>query len=735
MRPDALGLWWRDEPVVKVVKGPKPKRVPPEPVWLRPDYLPGLEAAQKFDIHVMSDAELWQAKVNGEKLLFDVESYWNYFLVSFRSYHTGSVVYLEMGQDGSINREKLNWIMHNFTLVGFNSDSYDVPMIALAIAGKSCAQIKAATNKIILEEWRPYEVLKSYKVKQLKEIDHIDLIEVAPLQASLKIYGGRLHVPKMQDLPFAPETILSPEQMAIIRWYNINDLTQTAFLYQSLQEQISLRESMSVRYGIDLRSHSDAQVAEAVIGHEITKLNNARPQKPVISPGTAYYYKVPHFIQYESPLMNSALEIVRRAKFIVEEHGGVGLPKEIAKLQLQIANNRYTMGIGGLHSTETKVAHIAGDDTLIIDRDVTSYYPRIILNQQLYPSHLGPAFLRVYKGLVDQRVAAKEAGLKTEADSLKMTVNGSFGKLGSKWSILYSPDLLIQVTITGQLALLMLIETLELRGIQVISANTDGVVILCPKARHAELNWYIKEWERRTNLETEETQYLAYYGRDVNNYIAVKKKQDKETKQWLDKPDGVKAKGAYANPWNDPKLAIFRLHKNPVTTVCIEAVEALLTKNVPVADTIRNCKDVRKFICVRKVKKGAVKVWEKRPPPEHKTKEELVTVAGFRPFEGDTWLFDGDEDSAAMSLADAYKVSLDRLSVPTVTEYLGESIRWYYAKDQTGEMVYASSGNKVPRSDGTKPLLELPEHFPDDVDFDWYESEANEILRDIAYTV
>ena len=123
-------------------------------------------------------------------------------------------------------------------------------------------------------------------------------------------------------------------------------------------------------------------------------------------------------------------------------------------------------------------------------------------------------------------------------------------------------------------------------------------------------------------------------------------------------------------------MGLFRLHKNPVTTVCIEAVEALLTKNVPIQDTIRSCKDIRKFIVVRKVKKGAVKNGE----------------------------------------------------------YLGESIRWYYAMNQEGEMVYASSGNKVPRSDGARPLLSLPDQFPEDVDFDWYEKEADSILRDIAYS-
>jgi len=274
----------------------------------------------------------------------------------------------------------------------------------------------------------------------------------------------------------------------------------------------------------------------------------------------------------------------------------------------------------------------------------------------------------VYRQLVERRIAAKARGDKVVADSLKITVNGSFGKLGSKYSVLYSPDLLIQVTITGQLSLLMLIEHLELRGISVISANTDGVVICCPRARHAEMEGLIRQWERETGFSTEETEYSAYYARDVNNYIAVKA-PDKEGKV------SIKSKGAYANPWADPKQAIFRLHKNPTNTICLDAVEALLTRNVPVDHTIRACKDIRKFVSVRKVKGGAVKNGE----------------------------------------------------------FLGSSIRWYYVAGDSSEMVYASTGNKVPRSDGAKPLMTLPELFPDDVDYEWYEREATKILREINY--
>lgn len=669
MRPDALGFFWRDEPVIKVAKEPPPKRTPPHPFWREPNYLPGLEEAMRFGVHVMDDTELLAAKARRERMIFDIEVYRNYFLCAFTSLQTGHVAYVEMSDDEpELDINRLGWIMTNFTIVGFNSRNYDVPLVSMALAGKNCDQIKNASDKIIIEEMRYSDVLRANKVKCLKDIDHIDLIEVAPLSGSLKIYGGRLHSPRMQDLPFHHASVLSFEQRAIVRWYCVNDLTQTAFLHESLKEELQLREEMSMEYGVDLRSKSDAQIAEAVIAHELERMNRRRPERPEIPPGTMYQYKVPEFIKFYTPLMNNALDVVRNARFVVAEHGSVDMPPQIGALKIKIAENVYRMGIGGLHSSETCAAYVADADTVIVDRDVTSYYPAIILRCGLYPIHLGTNFLRVYGGIVDRRVRAKIDGLKAIANSLKIVVNGSFGKLGSKWSIFYAPDLLIQVTITGQLSLLMLVERCELSGFKVISANTDGIVVKCPASRREELNALFKAWEAETGFATEETEYSAYYGRDVNNYIAVKK-PDKKGKI------GTKNKGAYANPWNDPSASAMRLHKNPTNTICIDAVEALLTKNVSIADTVQSCTDIRKFVCVRKVKGGAVK-----------------------------------DD-----------------------QYLGNSIRWYYATGQAGEIIYASSGNKVPRSDGAKPVMQLPAEFPSDVDFAWYIAESEEILRDIGY--
>ncbi|MEG7688959.1 hypothetical protein U2044_15310, partial [Listeria monocytogenes] len=63
----------------------------------------------------------------------------------------------------------------------------------------------------------------------------------------------------------------------------------------------------------------------------------------------------------------------------------------------------------------------------------------------------------------------------------KIMINGTFGKTGSQYSVLFAPTMLIQTTITGQLSILMLIEWHEHYGIPVISANTDGIVINCPR--------------------------------------------------------------------------------------------------------------------------------------------------------------------------------------------------------------------------------------------------------------
>lgn len=718
MRPDTCGLFWDDTPPPKPPKKEKIKRLKPYRYWEEHNYLPHFETASKYVYNLYSDDELYSAGQKNEVLIFDIECYTNYFLIAFKNPITKKIVYFDKTpEEDTINYGKLYWVLNHFCIIGFNSRNYDIILAALAVNKKSNQVLKNASDSIIQEGIWGHQILRSYKTKKL-ESDHIDLIEVAPLKASLKIYGGRLHTKRMQDLPLLPETILTADQITIMRWYCIIDLNATIDLYNEVKEAIDLREKMSKEYGIDLRSRSDAQVAEYVISSEVSRLNFKKAQKPYIAPGTSYKYQIPAFIQYSSPLMNWALDIVRNANFVVSEFGNVGMPKELSDLKLNIGNSIYRMGIGGLHSSEKQTCHKSDEDFILIDRDVTSYYPYIILLLKLFPAHLGTAFLKVYEKLVNKRIAAKKAGHKLIADSLKITINGSFGKLGSRYSTLYSPNLLIQVTLTGQLTLLMLIERIELRGIEVVSANTDGIVIKCPRKRQLELESLIDEWEQDTGFNTEETIYSALYSRDVNNYIAVKEEGD------------IKCKGAFAKA---------TLQKNPTNEICIDAIKDYLTSGYPIEQTIVGCQDITKFISVRQVKGGAIEAFN----PDHDIENHSETykrkmairsgwVEEFGGWIKQEWKLLDNYDKMVVGLDFAYLQS----SLIQYGEYLGKAVRWYYSSSKTEdhELVYSISGNKVPRSEEAKPIMEIPEEFPFDINYDWYIKECYDMLNQVGIT-
>jgi hypothetical protein len=596
-RKDQIGLFWSD------YKAPKEKKkcIPPSQVWLNDDYLPGLaEASVNKGITFMTEEDLCQAYKNKDKFIFDIECYENYFLIAFMSVQTEKVCYWEIIYDQKLDIPSLRSFIECFTIIGFNSRNYDIPILSIAMMGRNTKILKQATNEIISYGLRADDVLKSFKALRLKKVDHIDLIEVCPLSAPLKLYAGRLHCQKMQDLPFHPDKILSPPQITITRYYCFNDLRNTLLLYNNLLVELELRDELSEKYGIDLRSKSDAQIAEAVIGSELRKLTNKRITKPVILPGTTYYYKKPGYIKFQTPLLNWVLNLFLTTPLIVGDGGSILKPELFKKVDVKIGATSYTVGIGGLHSNEQNIAYRSNEDYILKDVDVESFYPKIILNLSLYPEQLGINFLMVFKGIVDRRLAAKLYKKMKESNSLKIVINGSFGKFGSKYSILYAPYLVIMTTITGQLSLLMLIERIELLGISVVSANTDGVVSYVPKHLEAQFDALVKQWEIETNFKMEETLYSALYSRDVNNYIAIK-------------TDGkVKHKGAYSNHWNDNNS--FRFHKNPTNLICIDAVTDYLTKQTPIEKTINECQDITKFITVRDVKGGGALVENDKPP-------------------------------------------------------------------------------------------------------------------------
>lgn len=604
-------------------------------------------------------------------LICDTECYGNFWSIGFRRVSDAKTVVFEHSVRKPMadeQRARIASLMRNNTIVGYNFIAYDAPMIALLISGATNAQLKQANDRIIVGGMKPWHAKEVLGVEVPRNWRIIDLIEPQPNAfASLKTLAGRMHAPKMQDLPYPPDALLTPTQMDEVLSYMGNDLHVTHLLFDALYEPLSIRAALTAEHDINLMSKSDSQVGETIVKRRVERITGERILKTETPPGVSFKYPVPKYLKYSNSDLRDILDRLRATDFIVREDGKVDLPEWLSDKVVTIGDTTYAMGIGGLHSTEKNRAICSDEDHVLIDADCASYYPAIILNSGLYPKSLGPHFLSEYRKIRDGRVAAKRAGDKVKAEGAKIQINGQFGKLGSKYSVLYAPHLMIAVTLTGQLALLMLIERAETAGIQIVSGNTDGIIFRCPRDREDEMRAICAEWERDTEFELEYTRYDAVYSASVNSYIAVKE------------GGSAKIKGPLGNPWRAGDLR-GQLMKNPQATICSDAVVDFITKGVPIEETIRASTDVREFVTV-------------------------VKVTG-----GGTWR----------------------------GEYLGKVVRFYWSTD--GEEIlrskaHAVTGNfaKVSKTDGCRPLMDLPDSFPTDIDYQAYIDAAKEMLFDYGY--
>lgn len=516
-------------------------------------------------------------------LTFDVECYANYFLAKFMDRDTGKFYSFAMYNDVPDHfKNELAALLRYNTIYTFNGLNYDMPIVTLYLTGSMNIELKKASDNIIQNRLMPWVFYSRYNLEDPK-YDHIDLIQPAFGTASLKVYGARLGSKKLQELPIHHNNIIMPFQTPILDMYCGNDNIVTDDLACDLDEAIELRIRLSEEYGIDLRSKSDAQIAEQVIKSEYQKVTGEKLKKP--SAKKSYKYFAPSFVYFATEQLQDLYNTCANVDFNISEKGAVMMPPELNK-QISIGDKKYKMGIGGLHSVDKGGSYYSCGDYELYDIDVASYYPFIILNSGFEPKHIGSLFTDIYKKIVYDRLTAKRAGNKVVADSLKIVINGLFGKFGSRYSVVYSPDLMFHTTVTGQLCLFMLIEQFAISSIQVISANTDGITVRVHKSQKEHLDNLVKWWEGATGFEMEYTPYKSIHHRDVNNYIAVMEDGD------------MKGKGIFASD---------SIRKNPANSIVRDAVMAYIKDKTSPAETITTCTDVTKFLTVKKVTGGAVK--------------------------------------------------------------------------------------------------------------------------------
>lgn len=587
-----------------------------------------------------------------------------------------------------INRADLTW-------VSFNGIKFDAPLIAAWVAGRTVLEIKQLATRMIEERLMPWDVYGMLGVSGLP-IDHIDLIEVAPgVMISLKTYGGRMHMKHMQDLPFDHNKDLTPKECKLLEQYCFNDIDATEALFHTLSEQIELRKSMSIEHGIDLRSKSDAQMSETIL----KKIVGVRKSGNMPS---SVRYVAPAIVKTKNAFLLGLIRDLEKEVFKINFKNGSPIEPDWMKEPFYFGGGVYKFGLGGLHSQhDIGVRYEVDDEWMISDIDAASYYPSILLNCGLVPKlsgDKGEAFLDAYADIYHRRLDAKEAGDKATANSLKIALNGLFGKLGNLHSAFYSPDLLLAITITGQLNLLDLISNLSKgRGSEVISANTDGIMVRYKAVQRDKMLAIVKAHAKKTGFEYEETRYRKAGIANVNNYVAI----------GLD--GKMKLKGLFAE-------AGVLQNKNPTAEVCAQAAAAYLVDGTRPEDYVFNETDIRQFVTIRGVS---------RPGGVQHTKTRMV----------DDWV---EIEDRVWQCKDKFVKRKSR--PPAVEEHyggvpFGRVARWYMTTEKLPPIQRVDNGYLVAKTEGARLCMTLPDELPKDLDKGWYVKEAYQMLKNMGVRI
>lgn len=384
------------------------------------------------------------------------------------------------------------------------------------------------------------------------------------------------------------ERFIPREYLQEMADYNDNDVYIVAELIRMNQEEVLLRYRISEEYNVDVFSASRSTIADKVIVKLYSKYTGLHPKAFIDTKTIRRKILVSEIlsdkIAFSTPELNDILSDLRSLTLRGE--------KGEFNREFTFMGTSYTIATGGLHSNEIPAVYVEDDEHIIVDRDVASYYPNMIRSLKVCQKHLIPkAWFRIADTIVDERLEhkhlAKDKSLDdkerdkhaTAAACLKIVANaGIFGKMGSEKSFLCDKKAMYQVTINGQLFLLMLIEKLELAGIHVISANTDGIVTIVPRELEQTADDICHWWEKHLGLELEFTYYTKYVTEGVNSYLTIKR------------GGSSKFKGRM-----NPKMFLEDLSKGYNSPIVAKCVTEYFINGTPVMETLRNAKSILDF--------------------------------------------------------------------------------------------------------------------------------------------
>ena len=548
--------------------------------------------------------------------VFDIETYPNVFTLAVEHADAPLRWMFEISDWRNDSREIIAFLQFlketDARMVGFNNLGFDYPVVHTLIRmGHSDANTLYQKAMAIIGSQDEDGSKWMHLVKPSDQfVTQIDLFKIHHFDnkaraTSLKVLEFNMRADSIEDLPFKVGTTLTREQVDVLKRYNQHDVSMTKAFYHKSLDMIHFREELTRKYARDFMNHNDTKIGK---DYFVMKLEEAgvscydysdkgrtprQTKRPVIHLKDA----ILPWISFQESEFNRVLNWLK-AQSITETKG------VFTDLTATVNGFTFVFGLGGIHgSVESEVIE-SDDEHVIVDLDVTSYYPNLAITNGFHPAHLGKEFVSIYKHLFEQR---KQYPKKSaESAMLKLALNGVYGDSNNQFSVFYDPLYTMTITLNGQLLLCLLAEGLmTIPGLRLIQVNTDGLTVRVPRSHKVLVDLARMAWQERTGLNLEEAVYKAMMIRDVNNYIGV-------FDPAFVKPGDptVKRKGAYE--WKTG------WHQNAGGLVVAKVAEKVLVEGAPIRQTVQQWPEIMDFMLRTKVPRSSYLAieWDGQPPQQ-----------------------------------------------------------------------------------------------------------------------
>lgn len=421
-------------------------------------------------------------------IVFDIEVLKNVFTCTCKNTDTNYIITFELSQ----RKNDIEKLVQYFTeqdcyFVGYNNIHYDNPVINYIIklykqgycerfSTRAITESIFRMGQLIINDEANKESWKEYKyAKNFLSIDLLTMLYSKALRVSLKEMQVTMEYKNVEEFVVDWFQDLPENQIDNLISYNINDVESTAELLNRCKKDLELRVSIEDQYNINCLSLDSVNLGMQILKNEYIKKTGINKDKleQMRSPCNVIDLEkvILPWITFDTPILQEVLKDMKNQHDI--SPGRKGYINTFVFGEMKV-----TVGVGGIHGDCGIQAIIPKYDEMLLDSDVQSLYPSMIIEHNFYPPHLGKEFIDIYKDIRTRRLKAKKEGDKITNETLKFSLNGLSGNLQSEYSWCYSPFTVMQVRINGQLLLLKLCEKLLAIGCKLYQVNTGSPLVL-----------------------------------------------------------------------------------------------------------------------------------------------------------------------------------------------------------------------------------------------------------------